>query len=151
MTSTTLERPLGAARIPDRLARLLRGRTDDPAWARPSLLGLLAATALLYLWAPERLGLGQRLLLGRRPGRASQSWKAFFFGSSDAANFITVDKPPAALWVDGAVGPAVRGQLLEPAGAPGADGRGHGRRSSTRPCAAGSARRPGCSPGRSSP
>jgi hypothetical protein len=46
MTSTTLERPLGAARIPDRLARLLRGRAEDPAWARPSLLGLLAATAL---------------------------------------------------------------------------------------------------------
>src|SRR5262249_56967143 len=29
----------------------------------------------------------------------SSSWKAFFFGSSDAANFITVDKPPASLWV----------------------------------------------------
>ena len=29
----------------------------------------------------------------------AKSWKAFFFGSSDAANFITVDKPPAALWV----------------------------------------------------
>ena len=28
-----------------------------------------------------------------------KSWKAFFFGSSDASNFITVDKPPAALWV----------------------------------------------------
>ena len=28
----------------------------------------------------------------------SESWKAFFFGSSDAANSITVDKPPAALW-----------------------------------------------------
>ena len=29
----------------------------------------------------------------------SKSWKAFFFGSFDAANFITVDKPPASLWV----------------------------------------------------
>ena len=29
----------------------------------------------------------------------SKSWKAFFFGSSDGANFITVDKPPASLWV----------------------------------------------------
>ena len=29
---------------------------------------------------------------------ASASWKAFFFGSSDAANSITVDKTPAALW-----------------------------------------------------
>ena len=29
----------------------------------------------------------------------TKSWKAFFFGSSDASNFITVDKPPASLWV----------------------------------------------------
>ena len=29
----------------------------------------------------------------------SESWKAFFFGSSDAANSITVDKPPASLWL----------------------------------------------------
>lgn len=28
----------------------------------------------------------------------SQSWKAFFFGSLDSANAITVDKPPASLW-----------------------------------------------------
>ncbi|MFV2174905.1 ArnT family glycosyltransferase [Actinomadura sp. LOL_016] len=26
------------------------------------------------------------------------SWKAFFFGASDAAGAITVDKPPGALW-----------------------------------------------------
>src|SRR5205823_9400114 len=29
----------------------------------------------------------------------AKSWKAFFFGSSDASNFITVDKTPASLWV----------------------------------------------------
>ena len=29
----------------------------------------------------------------------TKSWKAFFFGSFDASNFITVDKPPASLWV----------------------------------------------------
>ncbi|NUO90181.1 MAG: glycosyl transferase, partial [Dermatophilaceae bacterium] len=29
----------------------------------------------------------------------ADSWKAFFFGSSDAASSITVDKPPASLWV----------------------------------------------------
>ncbi|ADG98125.1 glycosyl transferase family 39 [Segniliparus rotundus DSM 44985] len=28
----------------------------------------------------------------------TQNWKAFLFGSSDAGNSITVDKPPAALW-----------------------------------------------------
>ena len=45
---------------------------------------------------PQRLG--QLLLRRRRPG-GTESWKAFFFGSFDAANFITVDKPPASLWV----------------------------------------------------
>jgi 4-amino-4-deoxy-L-arabinose transferase-like glycosyltransferase len=101
MTTTTLERPrpLPAA-APGRLARLLRGRTDDPAWARPSLLGLLAATAVLYLWALGASGWANDFYSAAAQA-ASQSWKAFFFGSSDASNFITVDKPPAALWVMG--------------------------------------------------
>jgi len=29
----------------------------------------------------------------------TESWKAAFFGSIDRASFITVDKPPAALWL----------------------------------------------------
>lgn len=29
----------------------------------------------------------------------SVSWKAFFYGSFDAGNAITVDKPPVALWL----------------------------------------------------
>jgi 4-amino-4-deoxy-L-arabinose transferase-like glycosyltransferase len=29
----------------------------------------------------------------------TESWKAFFFGSIDSVGFITVDKPPFALWV----------------------------------------------------
>jgi 4-amino-4-deoxy-L-arabinose transferase-like glycosyltransferase len=29
----------------------------------------------------------------------TESWKAFFFGSLDQSSFITVDKPPASLWV----------------------------------------------------
>ena len=41
----------------------------------------------------------------------TQSWKAFFFGSSDAANFITVDKPPAVAVGDGAVGAHLRREL----------------------------------------
>src|SRR2546423_4266118 len=43
----------------------------------------------------------------RRPPRSTlfpyttlfrSSWKAFLFGSLDASNYITVDKPPASLW-----------------------------------------------------
>jgi 4-amino-4-deoxy-L-arabinose transferase-like glycosyltransferase len=101
--TTTFERssrPLPAPPAPGRLARLLRGGGDDPAWVRPSLLGLLAATALLYLWALSASGWANDFYSAAAQA-ASRSWKAFFFGSSDAANFITVDKPPAALWVMG--------------------------------------------------
>lgn len=59
---------------------------------------LLMATAGLYLW-----GLGASSWANAYYSAAaqagSQSWTAMFFGSSDAANAITVDKPPAALWV----------------------------------------------------
>src|SRR6476660_3930672 len=77
--------------------RLWRGPETDPTWARPALLGLLAATALLYLW-----GLGAQGWANTYYSAAvqagTQSWKAFFFGSTDASNFITVDKTPLALW-----------------------------------------------------
>jgi 4-amino-4-deoxy-L-arabinose transferase-like glycosyltransferase len=100
MTSTTMPRPLPAATVPGRVARLLRGREHDPAWVRPGLLTLLAATAALYLWALSASGWANDFYSAAAQA-ASQSWKAWFFGSSDASNFITVDKPPAALWVMG--------------------------------------------------
>jgi 4-amino-4-deoxy-L-arabinose transferase-like glycosyltransferase len=98
--TTTFERPLPATPAPGRLARLLRGREGEPAWARPSLLGLLAATAVLYLWGLSASGWANDFYSAAAQA-ASQSWKALFFGSSDASNFITIDKPPAALWVMG--------------------------------------------------
>jgi 4-amino-4-deoxy-L-arabinose transferase-like glycosyltransferase len=98
--TTTFERPPPGTPAPGRLARLLRGREGDPAWARPSLLGLLAATAVLYLWGLGASGWANDFYSAAAQA-ASQSWKAFFFGSSDASNFITIDKPPAALWVMG--------------------------------------------------
>ena len=79
-------------------ARLVRGRAEDPAWVRPSLVGLLLGTALLYGW-----GLGASGWANSFYSAAVQagtvSWKAFFFGSFDSSSFITVDKPPASLWV----------------------------------------------------
>jgi 4-amino-4-deoxy-L-arabinose transferase-like glycosyltransferase len=81
-----------------RFARLLRGRPTDPRWVRPALFALLAATAVLYL-----VGLGTsgwaNTFYSAAVQAGSTSWKAFFYGSSDAANSITVDKPPASLWV----------------------------------------------------
>jgi 4-amino-4-deoxy-L-arabinose transferase-like glycosyltransferase len=81
-----------------RLARLVRGRVDDPAWVRPSLLGLLVATGVLYLWGLGASGWANGFYSAAVQA-GSSSWKAFFFGSFDAGNAITVDKPPASLWV----------------------------------------------------
>ena len=77
--------------------RLLRP-AGQPAWARPALLALLAATALLYLWSLGDSGWANSFYSAAAQA-GSQSWKAFFFGSSDAGNSITVDKTPASLWV----------------------------------------------------
>ncbi|MFF4980415.1 ArnT family glycosyltransferase [Streptomyces sp. NPDC001046] len=77
--------------------RLWRGRPEDPRWARPAFLALLLATALLYLWNLSASGYANSFYSAAVQA-GSQSWKAFFFGSLDAANAITVDKPPAALW-----------------------------------------------------
>ncbi|MCX4763322.1 glycosyltransferase family 39 protein [Streptomyces sp. NBC_01275] len=77
--------------------RLWRGRPEDPRWARPAFLGLLAATLLLYLYNLSASGYANSFYSAAVQA-GSQSWKAFFFGSLDAGNAITVDKPPASLW-----------------------------------------------------
>ncbi|MFF9751866.1 ArnT family glycosyltransferase [Streptomyces sp. NPDC014344] len=69
----------------------------EPRWARPALVALLLATGLLYLWNLQASGYANSFYSAAVQA-GSQSWKAFFFGSLDAANAITVDKPPAALW-----------------------------------------------------
>jgi 4-amino-4-deoxy-L-arabinose transferase-like glycosyltransferase len=79
------------------LARFVRGKESDAPWVRPTLLGLLAATALLYLWDLGASGWANSFYAAAVQA-GTKSWKAFFFGSSDASNFITVDKPPAFLW-----------------------------------------------------
>ncbi|MFJ9719534.1 ArnT family glycosyltransferase [Streptomyces sp. NPDC101213] len=77
--------------------RLWRGRPEDPRWARPALLGLLLATCVLYLYDLSASGYANSFYSAAVQA-GSRSWKAFFFGSLDSANAITVDKPPAALW-----------------------------------------------------
>ncbi|BBA98599.1 putative membrane protein [Actinacidiphila reveromycinica] len=77
--------------------RVWRGRPEDPTWVRPAFLGLLVATLVLYLYDLGASGYANSFYSAAVQA-GSQSWKAFFFGSSDAANSITVDKPPAALW-----------------------------------------------------
>jgi 4-amino-4-deoxy-L-arabinose transferase-like glycosyltransferase len=80
------------------LRLLVRGREQDAAWVRPSLIGLLGVAAFLYLWDLGASGWANAFYSAAVQA-GSTSWKAFFFGSFDASNFITVDKSPAALWV----------------------------------------------------
>lgn len=72
--------------------------SDRPWWARPALVALLGATALLYLWGLGSAGWANEYYAAAAQA-GTQNWKAWLFGSLDAGNAITVDKPPAALWV----------------------------------------------------
>jgi 4-amino-4-deoxy-L-arabinose transferase-like glycosyltransferase len=84
---------------PDRpIARFLRGRPQDAPWVRPCLLLLLGATAVLYLWGLGASGWANTYYSAAVQA-GTKSWKAFLFGSFDSANFVSVDKAPASLWV----------------------------------------------------
>ena len=65
---------------------------------RLALGGLLVATAALYLVNLSANGWGNDFYAAAVQSM-TKSWEAFFFGSFDAGNVVTVDKPPAALWV----------------------------------------------------
>ena len=100
MATTAIPRqPAAAASTrPSRFRSLVRGRADDPAWARPLLIALLALTAIAYLIDLTTSGYANSFYAAAVQA-GTKSWKAFFFGSIDSSNFITVDKPPASLWV----------------------------------------------------
>jgi 4-amino-4-deoxy-L-arabinose transferase-like glycosyltransferase len=82
-------RPAPAA-VPERPRR---GRRE---WI--ALATLLVATAVLYLWNLSAEGWANTYYAGAVRAM-TQNWTAFFFGSTDAGNTVTVDKPPASLWV----------------------------------------------------
>lgn len=67
---------------------------------RPRVLLLLAGTAVLYLLNLTATGWGNSYYAAAIQA-GSQSWQALLFGSLDAGNVITVDKPPAAMWLPG--------------------------------------------------
>ncbi|MBY6364382.1 ArnT family glycosyltransferase [Rhodococcoides corynebacterioides] len=69
-------------------------------WETPAAIALILGTAVAYLVNLSASGWGNSFYAAAVQA-GSQSWTAFFFGSSDAANSITVDKPPMSLWVMG--------------------------------------------------
>lgn len=81
------------------------GRDTDTAAASGrghglAFAALLIGTAVLYLWDLSINRYANDFYAAAEQA-GSQSWKAWFFGSSDAANSITVDKPPVSLWISG--------------------------------------------------
>lgn len=59
---------------------------------------LLVGIAALYLWNLSASGWANSFYTAAAQAGAS-NWTAMLFGSSDAANAITVDKTPASLWI----------------------------------------------------
>ena len=109
LTTEVVDRPPGGRALdpggpkPDgrrssRIGRLVRGPADAPAWERPALITLLGATALLYLWGLGASGWANTYYSAAVQA-GTKSWKAFFYGSLDSGNSITVDKSPGFLWV----------------------------------------------------
>ncbi|MFE3293796.1 glycosyltransferase family 39 protein [Rhodococcus sp. NPDC059234] len=85
----------GAAAPDAPTAEEVTTRRDWEPWA---VAVLLIGTAVAYLWGLGASGWANSFYSAAVQA-GSVSWKAFFFGSSDAANSITVDKPPASLWL----------------------------------------------------
>jgi 4-amino-4-deoxy-L-arabinose transferase-like glycosyltransferase len=85
---------------------IVRGPADQPGWQRPLLALLLLATAALYLVNLTASGYANEFYAAAVKA-GTQSWKALLFGSLDAGNSITVDKPPASLWLM-----AISGRIL---------------------------------------
>ncbi|MEH0109379.1 glycosyltransferase family 39 protein [Tersicoccus sp. MR15.9] len=82
--------------------RLARGASRLGSRVRPTrqtwpVYALLVATAVLYLAGLDASGWANPFYSAAAQA-GSQNFTAFLFGSSDAANAITVDKPPASLW-----------------------------------------------------
>ncbi|HJX67354.1 MAG TPA: glycosyltransferase family 39 protein, partial [Candidatus Limnocylindrales bacterium] len=97
-TITPSARPLADVR--GRLLGIVRGRSDEALWVRPALLGVLALATVLYVWNLTVSGYANTYYSAAALA-GSQSWSAWFFGSFDANNFITVDKPPLSTMVMG--------------------------------------------------
>ncbi|MGB7361721.1 MAG: glycosyltransferase family 39 protein, partial [Rhodococcus sp. (in: high G+C Gram-positive bacteria)] len=93
--TTLVTEPANPAEPADPAAhRSTRPRRWEPMAAAALILG----TAVAYLVNLSANGWANSFYSAAVQA-GSVSWEAFFFGSSDAANSITVDKPPMSLWL----------------------------------------------------
>ena len=91
-----------------RAAALWRGRAADAAWVRPVAARPARRDRACSTCGASAPPAGPTRSTPPPSQAGSEDWKAFLFGSSDAANLITVDKPPASLWVMESVGAHLR-------------------------------------------
>ncbi|WP_369246760.1 ArnT family glycosyltransferase [Streptomyces sp. R41] len=70
-----------------------------PRWSLPALIAITVLAGVLYSWNLSSSSLNSFYSAAVLSG--THSWKAWFFGSLDAGNFMTVDKPPLVLMVMG--------------------------------------------------
>ena len=97
--STTLVPPSNSV-APENPSGITGPASGNTRWERLSLALLLIGTTVGYLWNLSINGWANSFYSAAIQA-GSKSWKAWFFGSSDMANSITVDKPPASLWIPG--------------------------------------------------
>ncbi len=72
-------------------------RPGTPTPVRLALGGVVCIAFVLNCWALSRNGLGNTYYSAATRSMTA-SWRNFFFASFDPGGFITVDKPPVALW-----------------------------------------------------
>ncbi|MDQ7804756.1 glycosyltransferase family 39 protein [Amycolatopsis sp. A133] len=94
--TTTLSAPEHAQPQPPAAGR-------GPRWVKPAVAALLVGTGLLYLWDLSKTGWANDFY-AMAVQAGTWSWKAWFFGSLDPGNVVTVDKPPFSLWIMGLSG-----------------------------------------------
>jgi 4-amino-4-deoxy-L-arabinose transferase-like glycosyltransferase len=92
--------PLASHAPPASIRDELRTRLAGVGWALPAQLGVIGLAAVLYVYNLTVSGFANTYY-AMAAQAASQSWSAWFFGSLDAANFITLDKPPLATMLMG--------------------------------------------------
>jgi 4-amino-4-deoxy-L-arabinose transferase-like glycosyltransferase len=86
---------------PRRSARLVSWRPEARPWWAWAGAGAVAILALvLFTWGLSRNGMANGYYAAAVKS-GSISWKAWFFGALDPGSFITVDKLPASLWLEG--------------------------------------------------
>ncbi|HWN16654.1 MAG TPA: glycosyl transferase, partial [Candidatus Dormibacteraeota bacterium] len=67
-------------------------------WGTVAQLAVLALAAGLRLWRLDQNGFDNEYYAAAVRSMMA-SWHAFFYNSFDPAGFVSVDKPPLALWI----------------------------------------------------